>query len=231
MATTSLNTKIASLAAISKGIDLNTALNTASRGISIPLLMENPSPYTNTLAKKIKLQTFVGGNFASPEMIVEQYFIRPSFVGLVKCSGIQKNIWYLPLNNTYVIKFYAPDQYNAQYYNYVCAVPAKVDNNYLTGYKDYTTGVSQGWIDAFKQYASSLPINIIPSMLTAVPQVNATRTFSAAEATQEKTFTFNFWGSLSGAIGKSSSFAFKFIFYPGSIPTEPSVGVTTSITR
>lgn len=215
---------MASLAAANKGLDLNTALNSISGGISVPLLKENPSPYTNTLAKKIKLQTFVGGNVASPETIVEQYFISAAFRGLMKCSGIQNNIFYLPLNNTYAIKFYAPDQYNSQYYNYVCAVPSKVDRQYLTGFRDYTTGVPQAWVDAFKQYASSLPTNITPAN---VPITNATRDFSAAETTQEKTFTFNFWGSLSGAIGKSSSFSFKFIFHPGSNPTGHSVISTT----
>ena len=222
MATTNVNIKVASSAAISKGRSLESTLGSSVSAIS--KIQENPPPSINAIAKQVKLQTFIGGNVASPETIVEQYFIRPNFKGLMKCSGGQNTIWYLPLNTTYAIKFYAPDQYNSQFYNYVYAVPTKKDETYVTGFKDFTTGVSQAWIDAFKQYASSLPVNIKPSTSTEIPLNSATRSFSAAEtATQEKIFTFNFQGSLSGTIGKSSSFSFKFVFYPGTSPVKPPI--------
>lgn len=223
MATTqsAIQTRIATAIANSKGIDLGSAIN-ISGGIILPV-NENPHPSTNAIAAKIKLITYIGGNVSSPGTIVEQYFIRPNFTGLIKCAGVQNNAWYLPLNNVYAIKFYEPDPYNSSFYNYVYAVPAKIDRTYLTGLKDYTTGVPQAWTTAFVQYASALPANITPNTSANIPTTNATRTFSAGEGMQRKQFSFNFWGSLSGIIGKSSSFAFEYLFYPGSAPSAPVV--------
>lgn len=221
-------TRIATTIASSKGIALN---STNGNNVSIVnptsiSLNENPHPSTNSMAAKIKLMTYVGGNVASPETIVEQYFIRPNFTGMLKCAGAENNIFYLPLNSIYAIKFYAPDQYNSEFYNYVYAVPAKVDSTYWTGFKDYTTGVPQAWVTAFVQYASALPANVIPNTSTSTPTTNATKTFSATEATQKKQFSFNFWGTLSGTIGKSSTFVFEYSFYPGASPLEPNVNIT-----
>lgn len=221
-------TKIATTIASSKDIALDSTNGNSVVIInSKPIFLnENPHPSTNLIAAKIKLMTYVGGNVASPETITEQYFIKPNFTGMLKCTGAENNIFYLPLNNTYAIKFYAPDQYNSNFYNYVYAVPAKIDSTYWTGFKDYTTGVPQAWVTAFAQYASALPSNIIPNTSTSTPITNATKTFSADVATQKKQFSFNFWGTLSGTIGKSSTFVFEYSFYPGAAPTKPNVSVT-----
>ncbi|MFA5066833.1 MAG: hypothetical protein WC466_02125 [Candidatus Izemoplasmatales bacterium] len=218
-------TKTASLAAQSKGLTLDSVVKSVSLGSETPIstLKENPHPSANSVAAKIKLMTYAGGNVALPEIIVEQYFIKPNFTGLLKCSGVQNNIWYLPLNSTYSIKFYGPDQYNAEFYNYVYAVPSKISKQYWTGLQDFTTGVPQEWINAFVQYASALPVNTVPKTATSTPSKDASKTFSASEAMQKKQFQFSFWGSLSGVIGQSSTFAFEYVFYPGATPNKPIV--------
>jgi hypothetical protein len=185
-------------------------------------LKENIHPAKNQTASYIKLLTYFGGNVNNNNIAVEKYYISPRFKGILKNKGTQKNIWYLPLpNSNYAIKFYAPNEYDENYYNYVFAVPAVMDSNYITGLRDYTTGVPQEWINSFVQYASSLPNNIIPNTPSTVSSSSKSKNFSSTEAKQTIKFTFNFWGSISGTLGKSSSFSFKYSFYPGAVPAEP----------
>lgn len=231
---TTIYTKMATSVANSKGIDLNTAINISGNNALVSMLNENMHPSKNSIASKIKLITQARGNVSNPEMFVESYVLRPVFTGLIECSGPQKNIWYLPLNSTYAIKFYYPDEYDAEYYNYVYAVPAKIDKTYLTGLKDYTTGVAQSWINAFVQYASSLPSNIIPKTSSSTPRVNATKNFSASESIQKQRFSFNFYGALTGTISNANTFSFEYNFYPGATPTNPTVvgtSIASTITR
>jgi hypothetical protein len=222
-----LYTKMATTVASSKGVTLNNVL-TINNGGQTPLISENPHPSTNLIAAKIKLVTYVGANASAPEMVIEKYSIKPNFTGLLECVGnLQNNVWYLPLNNIYAIKFYGPDQYNSDYYNYVYAVPAKINSAFISGLKDYTTGVPQAWVNAFVQYASTIPKNVIPNVPSTIPMINQTKTFSAMEALQKKQFSFNYWGSISGTLGKSASFAFEFNFYAGITPSS----LTNNTTR
>lgn len=223
MTTNQLNTlyvKTATSVANNNGTTIDAANNINKSKQQVSVLNENIHPSENTISSKIKLVTYDGSNVSSPEIIVEQYFIKPLFKGIIKCTDVQ-NVFYLPLNNLYAIKFYAPDQYNPKVYNFAYAVPAKFDNTYLTGLKDYSLGISKNWLTAFVQYASSLPKNITQNSTT--PSNNLTKSFSAAETIQKIQFQFSYWGSLSGVASKASTFAFEFMFYPGTTPTEPII--------
>jgi len=227
--TTTISTNTASKVASNLGISYSDAIQNLNNNRSPIISMnENPHPsnyVTNGVARVIQLLTYYGGNINNNSIAVEKYSISPNFTGLIKCSGPQKGIWYLPFPNTvYAIKFYGPDEYDAKYYNHVYAVPAKIDSSYWTGLKDYTTAVPQEWITAFVQYASTIPSNITPATPTLTPILNAVKSFPTTDATQKYQFSFNFWGSLSGTIGKASSFAFEYVFYPGTAPKPPVVG-------
>jgi len=199
--------------------------NTDSRNSSMPL-KENQHPSKSTIASKIKLVTYLGGNINNNNIVVEKYFIKPSFTGVLPCSGPQSGIWYFTIpNSTYALKFYAPDENNAQFYNIVYCVPAKADNNYLTGFADYLNAVPQEFVDAFIQYASSLPKNLEDKSISAVPEIGKVKSFSKAKATQNISFSFNYWGNLSGISGQASAFSFNFVFYPGKKPITPTIKI------
>lgn len=227
-------TNIAKEIAMVNGVDFPSTLNMMNKNSQLTsesVLNENPHPSTNVLAAKVKLITYIEGNITNPQIVVEQYSIKPNFTGLVKSPDErQHNIWYLPLNKIYAIKFYSPDQLSSNFYNYVYAVPAKIDSSYWSGLKDYTTGVPQEWITALVQYASALPVNMTPNTPTTVPSTKSTKTFESLDAPQKKSFTFNFWGSISGVYGEASSFTFEYVFYPGATPKTPSVVTSTNIT-
>ena len=215
--------QVAKKTAANNGITIDQAI-AVNAGNLQSILNENPHPSNSPIAGSIKLVTYFGGNINNNSIAVEQYSIRPTFTGLFTCSGPQKGIWYFPIpNSIYALKFYGPDEYNSQYYNIVYCVPAKVDSSYLTGYMDYITAVPPEFVTAFIQYASTLPNNVEDSSLSAVPSGGKKKSFVLSEATQNVHFTFNFCGNISGTLGKSSSFAFEFVFYPGQAPLQPAV--------
>ena len=225
---TSTNTKVSANimldAASSLGITSDKLLNIMNNGkVNRASWIENPHPSnytTNGVAKSIKLVTYYGGNINNNSIAAEKYTISPNFTGLLECPIPQKGIWYFPIpNSPYAIKFYGPDEYNVNYFNYVYAVPAVLDSTYATGLKDYTASVPQEWISAFVKFASTLPANLTQNAQTLTPSTSKTKSFSSTSATQSYKFSFNFWGNISGTLGKASTFAFEYIFYPGAIPS------------
>lgn len=223
MVTTIYNTT-AEKTASNNGVTLQQALSVGGNSnVSINTPSENPHPSNSAIANSIKFITYYGGNASNNNIAVEKYFIKPNFTGLLPCTGPQKGIWYLSIpNSIYAIKFYGPDEYNSNYYNMVYCVPAKQNSNYLTGFQDYVSAVPPEFVAAFTKYASTLPNNTQDKSSAAVPAVNKTKTFNASDATQSAEFSFNFWGSLSGTLGKASTFSFEFIYYPGQTPVPPT---------
>jgi hypothetical protein len=224
MATSTIFSTTAEKSASNNGVTLDQALTVDSNTTTTNTILENQHPSKSPIAKSIQLITYFGGNINNNQIAVEKYFIKPNFTGLISCIGPQNGIWYLPIpNSVYALKFYGPDEYNPQYYNMVYCVPAKQNNNYLTKYQDYTTAVPTDFITAFIKYVSTLPNNTEDKSSSAVPTTDKTKTFSSAGATQSASFSFNFWGNLSGVLGKASTFAFEFIYYPGQAPAQPTV--------
>ena len=228
-----MSNTLATRVATNLGISFNDTMNNLNNGVTPATSMNenlHPSNYvTNGVARMIKLLTYFGGNINNNSLAVEKYYISPNFRGLIACSGQQKGIWYVPFTNTpYAIKFYGPDEYDSNYYNHVYAVPAIIDSSYWTGLKDYTVSVPQEWITAFVQYVSKVPVNITPYSASLTPTSNTAKNYSSSEATQKYQFSFNFWGSITGTLGKASSFAFEYSFYPGAAP-KPPVASSTAI--
>ena len=206
--------------ATNNGVTLQQSLAVTKSATQVNnVLLENSHPSTATIAKSIKLITYFGGNVNNNNIAVEKYIIKPNFTGLIQCPGPQKGIMYLQIpNSPYALKFYAPDEYNMQYYNMVYCIPAIQNSGYLTGYQDYSTSVPEAFITAFVKYASTLPKNTSDKTTSAVPVSDTTKTIDATEATQSVLFSFNFWGNLSGVLGKSAAFFFEFVYYPGKTP-------------
>ena len=215
---------VASSVALKNGVTLNDVLLINNANINTATLTENQHPSKSPVSRAIELITYAGGVTPNSSIVVEQYSIKPNFVGLLPCSGPKKGIWYLPIpNSNFALKFYAPDEHNSQYYNIVYCVPAEKNDSYASGYKDFSTVVSPEFVSAFVKFASTLPNNTTDRTSSAVPSTNKAKSFNTTDATQSISFSFSYWGNLSGIVGKSTNFTFEFVFYPGQAPLTPTV--------
>lgn len=174
-------------------------LNTISPiTVEVSRKKENPHPSTTNVSRGVKMITYLNKN----QIVDEDYIIQPSFTGLMPCPD-EDTVWYLKIpNSVYAMKFYGPDKYSDKEWNTTYCVPAIKDDSYNTGYRDYTTGIPQEFINAFVRYATK------------------DKTFTSDKAKYTVEFSFSFWGNVTGALNQSSAFTFEIEFYPGQTPDK-----------
>lgn len=220
--TTTTNQTIAENIAINNGTTLDSIKSLSSEGsITTKQRLQNPHPSTSVLSNFVTLLTFVGGDPNNQVLTAEKYSVKAKFTGLIPCQGVQSNIFVLLIGDGYALKFYGPDEYSSDYYNKVFCIPAKQNSEYETGYQDFSTSVPQGFVTVFTNFASKMPANTLDKSPSAVPVQNSSKTLSSDTAAQNISFSFSFWGNVSGISANASTFQFNYSYFPGAVPVAP----------
>jgi hypothetical protein len=181
--------------------DRLSAISPTSEGASISslgsvLMQYNPVPESQRmLSKSIMLYTRDVTDPANPKIIDESFQVTPGNFSPVKLNNSGGNRWVLAFGATgYGLKFHLP---YGTVKNKIYITFCKRDSRYVDGWMDYTSAVTQEWIDAAITYFNRMPVNVADSTLG----IATSRNFTSSSFANYKRYTL--WANFRG-LGPSS---------------------------